>query len=60
MIDRLMLNEQRIDGICDECLNVAGLEDHVGKIMDEWSGRTDPHTARAMSAGVVGMNRGRK
>lgn len=35
MIDRLMLNEQRIDGICDECLNVAGLEDHIGKIMDE-------------------------
>jgi glutamate-5-semialdehyde dehydrogenase len=35
MIDRLMLNEERIDGICDECLNVSKLKDQVGKIIDE-------------------------
>ncbi|MFH1720654.1 MAG: glutamate-5-semialdehyde dehydrogenase [Patescibacteria group bacterium] len=35
MIDRLKLTEERIDSICDECMNVASLEDQVGKIIDE-------------------------
>jgi glutamate-5-semialdehyde dehydrogenase len=37
MLDRLMLNDKRIDGMAQGLRDVAALPDPVGKIMAEWS-----------------------
>lgn len=34
LIDRLMLNKERIDGIADGCMQVAALDDPCGKILE--------------------------
>ncbi|MGN0521505.1 MAG: glutamate-5-semialdehyde dehydrogenase [Eubacterium sp.] len=34
LLDRLMLNEERIKGIADGCIEVAGLDDPCGKIIE--------------------------
>jgi len=35
LLDRLMLNEERIKGIADGCVQVAGLDDPCGKLIEE-------------------------
>lgn len=35
LLDRLMLNEERIKGIADGCIQVMNLEDPCGRILDE-------------------------
>lgn len=37
LLDRLMLNEERIKGIADGCLQVASLDDPCGKVLDEFT-----------------------
>ena len=36
LLDRLMLDSNRIDGICDGLIEIAKLEDPVGKSLGEW------------------------
>lgn len=56
MIDRLMLNEQRINAIADACLKVASLPDPVGEIV---SGGIRPNgmkiTKVRVPMGVIGI-----
>ena len=55
MLDRLMINESRINGIADSLLSVAALEDPIGK-GDVWS-RPSGITLRRIRVplGVVGI-----
>ncbi len=36
LLDRLMLDSNRIDNICNGLVEIAKLEDPVGKVLDEW------------------------
>ena len=37
LLDRLMLDSNRIDSICSGLIDISKLEDPVGKILDDWS-----------------------
>ena len=56
MLDRLMLDDARIQGICDGLRNVAAQPDPVGKVMDEWDRPNGLHIQRVRTPlGVVGV-----
>lgn len=56
MLDRLLLNEDRIQGICESLRNVAGQDDPVGEIMDEWDQPSGLNIRRVRTPlGVVGV-----
>ncbi|MCD7824688.1 MAG: glutamate-5-semialdehyde dehydrogenase [Clostridiaceae bacterium] len=56
MVDRLRLSEERIDGIADACLQLVGLEDPVGEILQ---GSVRPNgmqiTKVRVPMGVIGI-----
>ncbi|MDP2624660.1 MAG: glutamate-5-semialdehyde dehydrogenase [Candidatus Peregrinibacteria bacterium] len=56
MVDRLMLNKERIEGIVGELKNVAGLEDQIGKIINECERPSGLKMQRVrVPLGVIGM-----
>ncbi|WP_420325307.1 glutamate-5-semialdehyde dehydrogenase [Mameliella sp.] len=56
MMDRLMLDEARIQGICDSLRSVAAQNDPVGKVIEEWDRPTGLHIQRVRTPlGVVGV-----
>ncbi len=56
MLDRLMLDEDRVKGICDSLRAVAGQEDPVGAVMAEWDQPSGLHIKRVRTPlGVVGV-----
>ncbi|MYH59510.1 MAG: glutamate-5-semialdehyde dehydrogenase [Boseongicola sp. SB0675_bin_26] len=56
MMDRLMLDEGRIKGICDSLRDVAAQPDPVGEVMDEWDRPNGLHVKRVRTPlGVVGI-----
>lgn len=56
MLDRLMLDEKRIEDMAIACEEIAALEDPVGKVLDEW---TRPNGMRIQKVcvpmGVIGI-----
>jgi glutamate-5-semialdehyde dehydrogenase len=56
MIDRLMLNEERLEGIAHALKDIAGLPDPVGAIMAEWTRPNGLKISRVRTPiGVIGM-----
>ena len=56
MMDRLLLDEDRIKGICDSLQDVAAQPDPVGEVMDEWDRPNGLHVRRVRTPlGVVGV-----
>ncbi len=56
MMDRLMLDEARIQGICEGLRAVAGFPDPVGQVMAEWDRPSGLHIKRVRTPlGVVGV-----
>ncbi len=56
MMDRLMLDEARIEGICSSLRSVAAQDDPVGAVMAEWDRPTGLHIQRIRTPlGVVGV-----
>lgn len=56
MLDRLMLDEARIQGICDGLRNVAGQDDPIGQVTEEWTQPTGLHIRRVRTPiGVIGV-----
>ncbi|MEM9426357.1 MAG: glutamate-5-semialdehyde dehydrogenase [Pseudomonadota bacterium] len=56
MLDRLMLDEARIGGICDSLRNVAAQDDPVGEVIAEWDQPTGLHIQRVRTPlGVIGV-----
>jgi glutamate-5-semialdehyde dehydrogenase len=56
MMDRLMLDEARIEGICDGLRAVAAQDDPVGAVMAEWDRPTGLHIKRVRTPlGVIGV-----
>ncbi|KCV83599.1 gamma-glutamyl phosphate reductase [Actibacterium atlanticum] len=56
MMDRLMLDEARIQGIVDGLRAVAGQDDPVGAVMSEWDRPTGLHIKRVRTPlGVIGV-----
>ncbi len=56
MMDRLKLDEARIQGIVDGLRAVAGQEDPVGQVMEEWDRPTGLHIKRVRTPlGVIGV-----
>ncbi|MGP6086186.1 glutamate-5-semialdehyde dehydrogenase [Antarctobacter jejuensis] len=56
MMDRLMLDEARIEGICTSLRSVAAQDDPVGAVMAEWDRPTGLHIQRVRTPlGVVGV-----
>lgn len=56
MMDRLMLDETRIQGICDGLRAVAGQDDPVGEVLAEWDRPTGLHIKRVRTPlGVIGV-----
>ncbi len=56
MLDRLMLDEARVDGICDSLRAVAAQPDPVGQVMAEWDRPSGLHIQRVRTPlGVVGV-----
>ncbi|MBV7393113.1 glutamate-5-semialdehyde dehydrogenase [Mameliella sediminis] len=56
MMDRLMLDEARIKGICDSLRMVAAQDDPVGAVMEEWDRPSGLHIQRVRTPlGVVGV-----
>ena len=56
MMDRLLLDEGRIKGICDSLRDVAAQPDPVGEVMDEWDRPSGLHVRRVRTPlGVVGV-----
>ncbi|MZR13097.1 glutamate-5-semialdehyde dehydrogenase [Maritimibacter sp. DP07] len=56
MMDRLMLDETRIQGICDGLRAVAAQDDPVGAVMAEWDRPTGLHIKRVRTPlGVIGV-----
>ena len=46
MMDRLLLNEERIKGICDGLRAVAAQDDPVGEVLAEWDMDSGLHIRR--------------
>ena len=56
MLDRLMLNEDRIQGMVDGLRTVAAQPDPVGEVMSEWDMASGLHIRRVRTPlGVVGV-----
>ncbi len=56
MLDRLMLDEARIQGICDGLRAVAGQDDPVGQVLAEWDRPSGLHIRRVRTPlGVIGV-----
>jgi glutamate-5-semialdehyde dehydrogenase len=56
MMDRLMLDEARIQGICDGLRAVADQDDPVGQVMAEWDRPSGLHIRRVRTPlGVIGV-----
>ncbi|KMW57578.1 Gamma-glutamyl phosphate reductase [Candidatus Rhodobacter oscarellae] len=56
MLDRLMLDEARIQGMCDGLRAVAAQDDPVGEVIAEWDRPTGLHIRRVRTPlGVVGV-----
>ncbi len=56
MMDRLMLDEARIQGICDGLRAVAAQDDPVGAVMEEWDRPSGLHIKRTRTPlGVIGV-----
>ncbi len=56
MLDRLMLDEARIEGICASLRAVAAQQDPVGEIMTEWDMESGLHIKRVRTPlGVIGV-----
>lgn len=56
MMDRLLLDDDRIKGICDSLHDVAAQPDPVGEVMDEWDRPNGLHVRRVRTPlGVVGV-----
>lgn len=56
MLDRLLLDEDRIKGIVESLRNVAGQEDPVGEVMTEWDMESGLHIKRMRTPlGVIGV-----
>jgi len=56
MMDRLMLDEARIQGIVDGLRNVAGQEDPVGEVLAEWDRPSGLNIRRVRTPlGVIGV-----
>ncbi|MCG6884967.1 MAG: glutamate-5-semialdehyde dehydrogenase [Silicimonas sp.] len=56
MLDRLMLDEARIAGICDSLRSVAAQDDPVGAVMAEWDRPSGLHIQRVRTPlGVIGV-----
>lgn len=56
MMDRLMLDEDRIQGICDGLRAVAGQADPVGQVLEEWDRPTGLNIKRVRTPlGVIGV-----
>ena len=56
MMDRLMLDEPRIQGIVDSLRAVAGQDDPIGTILSEWDRPTGLHIKRVRTPlGVIGV-----
>ncbi len=56
MMDRLMLDEARIQGIVDGLRSVAAQDDPVGAVMTEWDRPTGLHIQRVRTPlGVIGV-----
>ncbi|MDJ0994143.1 MAG: glutamate-5-semialdehyde dehydrogenase [Dinoroseobacter sp.] len=56
MMDRLMLDEARIQGICDGLRAIAAQDDPVGEVTSEWDRPSGLHIRRVRTPlGVVGV-----
>lgn len=56
MLDRLMLDEARVQAMCDGLRDVAAQDDPVGKVMEEWDRPSGLHIQRVRTPlGVVGV-----
>ena len=56
MLDRLLLDDARIDGICAALRAIAAQDDPVGAIMAEWDRPTGLHIQRVRTPlGVIGV-----
>ncbi|MFC4404453.1 glutamate-5-semialdehyde dehydrogenase [Gracilibacillus xinjiangensis] len=56
LIDRLILNEQRIDDMAEALLQLAELNDPIGDVMEEWSRPNGLNIQKTrVPIGVVGM-----
>ena len=56
MMDRLMLDDTRIQGICDGLRSVAGQDDPVGAVLAEWDRPSGIHIQRVRTPlGVIGV-----
>lgn len=56
MLDRLMLDEARIQGMCDGLRAVAAQDDPVGKTVEEWDRPSGLHIKRVRTPlGVIGV-----
>lgn len=56
MLDRLMLDEERIQGICDGLRAVAAQDDPIGAVLDEWDRPSGLRIRRVRTPlGVVGV-----
>ncbi|MBN2759890.1 MAG: glutamate-5-semialdehyde dehydrogenase [Rhodobacteraceae bacterium] len=56
MLDRLLLDNARIDGICDALRAIAAQDDPVGQVMAEWDRPTGLHIQRVRTPlGVIGV-----
>ncbi len=56
MMDRLLLDDARIQGICDGLRSVAGQDDPVGAVLAEWDRPSGIHIQRVRTPlGVIGV-----
>lgn len=56
MLDRLMLDEDRVQSICDGLRNVAAQDDPIGQVTEEWTQPTGLHIKRVRTPiGVIGV-----
>jgi glutamate-5-semialdehyde dehydrogenase len=56
MVDRLMLDEARLQGICQALRDIAAQNDPIGEIITEWDRPTGLHIQRVRTPlGVIGV-----
>lgn len=56
MLDRLLLDEPRVQAICDSLRAIAGQDDPVGRVLTEWDRPNGLHIKRvATPLGVIGV-----
>jgi glutamate-5-semialdehyde dehydrogenase len=56
MVDRLLLNEERLEAIAKALQDIAGLPDPVGRVMTEWTRPNGLNISRVRTPlGVIGM-----